>query len=73
MPTSFRTGRGLRDAYAARRDGDGTKAAGVANIVEGCARDSEADYLHFLAIANASSRELEYVHHQPLSSRWARR
>jgi four helix bundle protein len=30
------------------------------NIVEGCARDSEADYLHFLGIAYASSRELEY-------------
>lgn len=30
------------------------------NIVEGCARDSEADYLHFLSIAYASSREVEY-------------
>jgi four helix bundle protein len=30
------------------------------NIVEGCARDSEADYLHFLGIAYASSRELDY-------------
>jgi four helix bundle protein len=29
------------------------------NIVEGCARHSEADYLHFLDIAYASSRELE--------------
>lgn len=30
------------------------------NIVEGCARNSEADYLHFLDISYASSRELEY-------------
>lgn len=30
------------------------------NIVEGCARHSEADYLHFLDIAYASSGEVEY-------------
>lgn len=30
------------------------------NIVEGCARYSEAEYLHFLSIAYASSREVEY-------------
>lgn len=30
------------------------------NIVEGCARSSEADYVHFLNIAYASSREIEY-------------
>jgi four helix bundle protein len=30
------------------------------NIVEGCARRSEADYLHFLDIAYASARELAY-------------
>jgi four helix bundle protein len=30
------------------------------NIVEGCARHTEADYLHFLDIAYGSSRELEY-------------
>lgn len=30
------------------------------NIVEGCARRSEADYVHFLDIAYASSREAEY-------------
>jgi four helix bundle protein len=29
------------------------------NIVEGCARNSEADYLHFLDVAYASSREVE--------------
>jgi four helix bundle protein len=32
----------------------------ASNIVEGCARKSEADYLHFLDIAYASSRELGY-------------
>lgn len=39
------------------------RRAGVSvasNIVEGCARHSEADYLHFLGIAYASSREVEY-------------
>jgi four helix bundle protein len=30
------------------------------NIVEGCARHSQADYLHFLDISYASSREVEY-------------
>jgi len=30
------------------------------NIVEGCARHSEAHYVHFLDIAYASSREVEY-------------
>jgi four helix bundle protein len=30
------------------------------NIVEGCARHSEADYVHFLDVAYASSREVEY-------------
>jgi four helix bundle protein len=32
----------------------------VSNIVEGCARRTESDFLHFLDIAYASSREVEY-------------
>ncbi|MDD5679546.1 MAG: four helix bundle protein [Kiritimatiellae bacterium] len=30
------------------------------NIVEGCARHSEADYLHFMDMAYGSARELQY-------------
>jgi len=37
------------------------------NIVEGCARDSQADYLRFLYIAFGSLRELHYQ--QSLSRR----
>lgn len=39
------------------------------NIVEGCARASEAEYLRFLNIAFGSLRELHYQLN--LSKRWA--
>ncbi len=32
----------------------------ASNIVEGCARNSERDYIHFLDMAYASCHELEY-------------
>jgi four helix bundle protein len=33
----------------------------LCNIVEGSARRTEAEYLNFLAIANASAHELRYL------------
>jgi len=32
----------------------------ASNIVEGCARHTQADYLHFLDMAHGSAHELEY-------------
>lgn len=33
----------------------------VCNIVEGCSRHTEADYLHFLDMAYGSAHELQYL------------
>jgi len=32
----------------------------VSNIVEGCARNSQADFIHFLDMGYGSAREVEY-------------
>ena len=32
----------------------------ASNVVEGCARNTEADYVHFLDMAYGAAKELEY-------------